>query len=114
MSQFQVLEEKVGPLTLRAWTVSTIARLEALRDQNYSEFEQAIAIAWMQSTPKKEVRAAFKNGSAPDLIADFVDDVPLDIAKPLAEWCKRQLEAMNNEKVEVIARTEPDPDQPPN
>jgi hypothetical protein len=61
-----------------------------------------IACAWLQSREPEEVEQAISDGTALASIKAFTRAFPLALAKPVAEWCRLQAEAVEAGRVEVL------------
>lgn len=67
-----------------------------------SDQRQVIACAWLQSREPEEVEQAISDGTAISAIKAFTRAFPLALAKPVAEWCKAQAEAVESGRVDVV------------
>lgn len=114
MSVFALPITRVGPLELRPWTMTTYDAIEALKLGNKSPQNQAIALAWIQSQPEIEVEAAIENGTADDQIKDFRRKFPLQFVPALLKWGELQKQLIDEQRVDVVPRSKPDPSAPGN
>ena len=67
-----------------------------------SDQRQVIACAWLQSREPEEVEQAISDGTAMSAIKAFTRAFPLALAKPVAEWCKAQADAVESGRVDVV------------
>ena len=67
-----------------------------------SDQRQVIACAWLQSREPEDVEQAISDGTAMSAIKAFTRAFPLALAKPVAEWCKTQAEAVEAGRVDVV------------
>ncbi|CAB4134538.1 hypothetical protein UFOVP781_3 [uncultured Caudovirales phage] len=67
-----------------------------------SDQRQVIACAWLQSREPEEVEQAISDGTAMSAIKAFTRAFPLALAKPVAEWCKSQADAVESGRVDVV------------
>jgi hypothetical protein len=67
-----------------------------------SDQEQVIACAWLQCREPEEVEQSISDGTALAAIKAFTRAFPLALAKPVAEWCRAQAEAVETGRVEVL------------
>lgn len=67
-----------------------------------SDQRQVIACAWLQSREPEDVEQAISDGTAMSAIKAFTRAFPLALAKPVAEWCKTQAEAVESGRVDVV------------
>ena len=114
MSSFQLLTETVAGLELRPWTLSTQKAIGFLSEKQLAKADQTVAMVYIQSQSPKSIREAIQKGTLLNQIDDFIDDFPLYSIAPVSDWCKRQLEKIDANRVEVLPRGEPDPNTPPN
>lgn len=104
MSPFLLKNTMIGPLELRPWTMTTEEAIAELGLATLSEKDQLIACAWLQSREPEEVEQAISDGTALDAIKAFKRKFPLALKKPLADWCKRQIELVESGRVEVFSQ----------
>jgi hypothetical protein len=104
MNPFLLSRKKIGPLDLRPWTLTTQQAIIALEFSDLSEMQQVAAMAWLQSRDEDEVEQAVANGTALDSIKQFAKALPLALLKPLADWCKEQNQAIEEGRVDVLAK----------
>lgn len=67
-----------------------------------SDQRQVIACAWLQSREPEDVEQAISDGTAISAIKAFTRAFPLALAKPVAEWCKAQADAVESGRVDVV------------
>jgi len=67
-----------------------------------SDQRQVIACAWLQSREPEDVEQAISDGTAMSAIKAFTRAFPLALAKPVAEWCKTQADAVESGRVDVV------------
>jgi hypothetical protein len=114
MNPFFLKNTIIGPLELRPWTVTTQFAIAELELAKRSDQEQVIACAWLQSREPEEVEQAISDKTALKAIKAFTRAFPLALAKPVAEWCRAQAEAVEEGRVEVIPQPGGRTDQPKN
>jgi len=102
MNPFFLKTTKVGPLELRPWTMTTQDAIDELKLHSLPEHKQLVACAWLQSREPEEVEQAIADGTAQESIALFSRHFPLALAKGVAEWCKGQIQCVNDGQVDVI------------
>lgn len=102
MNSFFLKPTQVGPLQLRPWTMTTQLAINELDLAKLSDQRQVIACAWLQSRDPEEVEQAISDGTALSAIKAFTRAFPLALAKPVAEWCKAQVEAVESGRVDVV------------
>jgi len=102
MNPFFLKNTKIGPLELRPWTMTTQFAISELELAKLSDREQITACAWLQSREPEEVEQAISDDTALAAIKAFTRAFPLALAKPVAEWCKRQAEAVESGRVEIL------------
>ena len=102
MSPFFLKPTQVGPLELRPWTFTTQMAIAELDLGKLSDQEQVIACAWLQCREPEEVEQSISDGTALAAIKAFTRAFPLALAKPVAEWCRAQAEAVETGRVEVL------------
>lgn len=105
---------KIGPLSLRPWTLLTQIAIAELGVGSWSEQRQLAAIAWMQSIEPDELEAALANDSALAAISDFTRSLPLPLVAAIGEWCTQQAQLVAEGRVDVVPRSQPDPKAPGN
>jgi hypothetical protein len=108
MNPFFLTSEKIGPLELRPWSLTTQMAISALSECKFTESEQMCAMAWLQNQDPDEVIQAVSDGTAETKIRDFCKSFPLALIKPVSDWCERQNACIASGQVEVIPRTEGD------
>jgi len=114
MSAFQLSNETVAGFELRPWTLTTQTAIEFLSDKQLTDVEQAIAMVYIQGETPKSIRQSIQDETLLDKIKDFIDHFPLYNVLAISGWCKRQMDLINVNRVEVLPRSEPDPKTPPN
>jgi hypothetical protein len=114
MNPFFLKNTVIGPLELRPWTLTTQMAIMELGLSEMSDQEQVVAVAWMQSREPEEVEQAISDKTATAAIKAFSRAFPLALAKPVAEWCRAQAEAVETGRVEVIPQPGGRTDQPKN
>lgn len=102
MNPFFLKNTHVGPLELRPWTMTTQIAISELDLGKLSDQKQVIACAWLQSREPEEVEQAISDGTALSAIKAFTMSFPLALAKPVAEWCRAQAEAVESGRVDII------------
>ena len=102
MNPFFLKNTQVGPLELRPWTLTTQLAISELGLASLSDQEQVVACAWLQSREPEDVEQAISDGTALGAIKAFTRAFPLALAKPVAEWCRGQAEAVETGRVDVI------------
>ena len=102
MNPFFLKTTQVGPLELRPWTMTTQLAISELELAKLSDQKQVIACAWLQSREPEDVEQAISDGTALSAIKAFTRAFPLALAKPVAEWCKAQAEAVESGRVDVL------------
>jgi hypothetical protein len=102
MNPFFLKNTKVGPLELRPWTLTTQLAISQLELAKLSDQQQVIACAWLQSREPEEVEQAISDGTALNDIKAFARAFPLALAKPVAEWCQAQAEAVESGRVDIL------------
>jgi hypothetical protein len=114
MNPFFLKNTVIGPLELRPWTLTTQMAIMELGLAAMTDQEQVVACAWMQSREPEEVEQAISDKTATASIKAFSRAFPLALAKPVAEWCRAQAEAVETGRVEVIPQPGGRTDQPKN
>ena len=102
MNPFFLKTTQVGPLELRPWTMTTQLAISELELAKLSDQKQVIACAWLQSREPEDVEQAISDGTALNDIKAFTRAFPLALAKPVAEWCRAQAEAVEAGRVDVL------------
>ena len=102
MNPFFLRNTQIGPLELRPWTMTTQLAINELDLIKLSDQRQVIACAWLQSREPEEVEQAISDGTAMSAIKAFTRAFPLALAKPVAEWCKAQADAVESGRVDVV------------
>lgn len=102
MNPFFLKTTKVGPLELRPWTMTTQFAISELELAKLSDQQQVIACAWLQSREPEDVEQAISDNTALNAIKAFTRAFPLALAKPVAEWCRAQAEAVESGRVDVL------------
>ena len=102
MNPFFLKNTQVGPLELRPWTMTTQLAINELDLIKLSDQKQVIACAWLQSREPEDVEQAISDGTALGAIKAFTRAFPLALAKPVAEWCRAQAEAVESGRVDVV------------
>lgn len=102
MNPFFLRNTQIGPLELRPWTMTTQLAINELDLIKLSDQRQVIACAWLQSREPEEVEQAISDGTAMSAIKAFTRAFPLALAKPVAEWCKSQADAVESGRVDVV------------
>jgi hypothetical protein len=114
MNPFFLKNTKVGPLELRPWTMTTQFAISELGLAKLSDQQQVISCAWLQSREPEDVEQAISDGTALSAIKAFTRAFPLALAKPVAEWCRAQAEAVESGRVEILPQPGGRTDQPKN
>jgi hypothetical protein len=114
MNPFFLKNTVIGPLELRPWTLTTQLAIMELGLSALSDQQQVIACAWLQSREPEEVEQAISDKTALDAIKAFTRAFPRALAKPVAEWCRAQAEAVETGRVEVIPQPGGRTDTPKN
>jgi hypothetical protein len=114
MNPFFLKNTIIGPLELRPWTMTTQDAIHELELSKLPESKQVIACAWLQSREPEEVEQAISDKTAQDKIAFFTKHFPLGLAKPLADWCRSQVQCVDEGKVEIIPQPGGRSDAPKN
>jgi len=114
MNPFFLKNTVIGPLELRPWTLTTQMAIMELGLAAMTDQEQVVAVAWMQSREPEEVEQAISDKTATAAIKTFSRAFPLALAKPVADWCKAQAEAVEAGQVEVIPQPGGKSDAPKN
>ena len=102
MNPFFLKNTQVGPLELRPWTLTTQLAISELKLASLSDQEQVVACAWLQSREPEDVEQAISDGTALGAIKAFTRAFPLALAKPVAEWCREQAEAVEAGRVDIL------------
>lgn len=102
MSPFFLKNTVIGPLELRPWTLTTQLAISELGLAKLSDQQQVIACAWLQSREPEDVEQAISDGTALGAIKAFTRAFPLALAKPVAEWCQAQAEAVESGRVDIL------------
>lgn len=102
MNPFFLRNTQIGPLELRPWTMTTQLAINELDLIKLSDQRQVIACAWLQSREPEDVEQAISDGTAISAIKAFTRAFPLALAKPVAEWCKAQADAVESGRVDVV------------
>lgn len=102
MNPFFLKNTTIGPLELRPWTLTTQLAIGQLDLAKLSDQEQVVACAWLQSREPEEVEQAISDGTALAAIKTFTRAFPLALAKPVAEWCRLQAEAVESGRVDIL------------
>jgi hypothetical protein len=102
MNPFFLRNTQIGPLELRPWTMTTQLAINELDLIKLSDQRQVIACAWLQSREPEDVEQAISDGTAMSAIKAFTRAFPLALAKPVAEWCKTQADAVESGRVDVV------------
>lgn len=82
--------------------MTTQDAITALEIEKLSESDQIIAMAWMQSLDPEHVENSISNGSAMDDLKKFRRWFPMGLSKPIREWCKSQIEWIDEGRVDVL------------
>lgn len=114
MNPFFLKNTTVGPLELRPWTMTTQLAIAELELAKLSDQQQVIACAWLQSREPEDVEQEISDGTALKAIKAFTRAFPLALAKPVAEWCREQAEAVESGRVDVISQPGGRSDAPKN
>jgi len=114
MNPFFLKNTVIGPLELRPWTLTTQLAIMELELSKLNDQKQVIACAWLQSREPEEVEQAISDKTALDAIKAFTRAFPLALAKPVAEWCRAQAEAVETGRVDIISQPGGRTDQPKN
>ena len=114
MNPFFLKNTVIGPLELRPWTLTTQLAIVELELSKLDDQRQVIACAWLQSRDPEEVEQSISDKTAMDSIKAFIRAFPLALAKPVADWCKAQAEAVEAGQVEVIQQPGGKSDAPKN
>jgi hypothetical protein len=114
MNPFFLKNTVIGPLELRPWTLTTQLAIMELGLSTLTDQKQIIACAWLQSREPEEVEQAISDKTALDAIKAFTRAFPLALAKPVAEWCKSQADAVETGRVDIIPQPGGRTDQPKN
>lgn len=114
MNPFFLKNTVIGPLELRPWTLTTQLAIMELELSKLDDQRQVIACAWLQSREPEEVEQAISDKTAIDAIKSFTRWFPLALAKPVAEWCRAQAEAVETGRVDIIPKPGGRTDQPKN
>lgn len=114
MNPFFLKNTIIGPLELRPWTMTTQDAIHQLELSKLPDDKQVIACAWLQSREPEEVEQAISDGKAMAEIAAFTKRFPLALAKPIAEWCRFQVQCVDEGKVEIIPQSGGRTDAPKN
>jgi hypothetical protein len=115
MSPFLLSEEKIGPYTLKPWSVFTQLAVSELSKHELTEVEQMLAFVWIQSKDPKSIRASLSKGTAIDEIREFADNFPLAYVGPMSAWVQRQNDLIAQNQIEIIPKPGgEDPDAPKN
>jgi hypothetical protein len=104
MNPFLISTQQIGPLKLRAWTLTTQLAIAELGLEEFSEVRQMAAIAWLQSQDESDVVAELNAGTAKASIQEFIQRVPLTLIKPLVAWCADQSKAIEDGRVDVAPK----------
>lgn len=102
MNPFFLKTTQVGPLELRPWTMTTQLAISELGIGKMTDQQQVIACAWLQSREPEDVEQAICDGTALSAIKAFTRCFPLALAKPVAEWCRSQADAVESGRVDVL------------
>lgn len=102
MNPFFLKNTMIGPLELRPWTLTTQMAIAELDLAKLSDQDQVIACAWLQSREPEQVEQAINDGTALSAIKAFTRAFPLALAKPVAEWCRQQAEAVEAGRVDIL------------
>jgi len=102
MNPFFLKNTIIGPLELRPWTMTTQLAIAELDLAKLSDQQQVVACAWLQSREPEDVEQAVSDGTALKAIKAFTRAFPLALAKPVAEWCREQADAVESGRVDVI------------
>lgn len=102
MNPFFLKNTHVGPLELRPWTMTTQLAISELELNKLNDQRQVLACAWLQSREPEEVEQAISDGTAMAQIKAFSRSFPLALAKPMAEWCRAQADAVESGRVDII------------
>lgn len=102
MNPFFLKPTQVGPLELRPWTLTTQLAISELELGKLTDQQQVIACAWLQSREPEDVEQAISDGTAMADIKAFTRSFPLALAKPVAEWCRAQAEAVEAGRVDIL------------
>jgi len=102
MNPFFLKNTIIGPLELRPWTMTTQLAIAELDLAKLSDQQQVVACAWLQSREPEDVEQAISDGTASKAIKAFTRAFPLALARPVAEWCRAQAEAVESGRVDVI------------
>jgi len=102
MNPFFLKNTVIGPLELRPWTLTTQMAITELGLSALNDQQQVIACAWLQSREPEDVEQAISDKTALDAIKAFTRSFPLALAKPVAEWCRAQAEAVESGRVEIL------------
>lgn len=113
MNPFLLARKRIGPLDLRPWTLTTQQAIIDLDFQSLTEMQQVAAMAWLQSRDEDEVEQAIANSTALNDIKRFAKQIPLALLKPLSEWCKEQNQAIEEGRVDVLAKPQISNDDAP-
>ncbi len=114
MNPFFLKNTTIGPLELRPWTLTTQLAITELELAKLNDQQQVIACAWLQSREPEEVEQAISDKTALDQIKAFMRAFPLALAKPVADWCRAQAEAVESGRVEVMQQPGGRTDTPKN
>lgn len=88
--------------------------IEALGLETLSVPRQALAVAYLQSIPAREVRESLERGTLRGEIESFSDEAPLAWLQPIVDWCARETKAIAAARVDVLPQHPPDPKAPGN
>ena len=102
MNPFFLKNTVIGPLELRPWTLTTQLAIMELELSKLDDQRQVIACAWLQNREPEEVEQAISDKTALGAIKAFTRAFPLALAKPVAEWCRAQAEAVETGRVDII------------
>lgn len=102
MNPFFLKNTQIGPLELRPWTLTTQIAISELGLTKLSDQQQVTACAWLQSREPEDVEQAISDGTALGSIKSFTRSFPLALAKPVAEWCRAQAEAVESGRVDIL------------
>jgi len=105
---------RIGTLELRPWSMVTQEAIEALSLAELSVPRQALAVAYLQSIPAREVRESLERGTLRAEVESFSDEAPLAWLQPIVDWCTRETQVIAAARVDVVPQHKPDPKAPGN
>jgi len=122
------IPQTIAGVTLRPFTLGTMQACRALElsiftDSQKSEFAseeekqfQICALAWMQSEDLNVVKKGIRDGSARDMILDFMWSIPIDAMPKFIDEIQRISSMAGERSVEVVPRPagKAEDGQPPN